>query len=174
MGLRPGRTVRKLERPYTRVSKKVPRKSYVVGVPFLKTHQFEMGSREGKFDIILYLVAERTVQIRDNAMEAARTVANKFLEKKLGTNYFFKILLYPHHVIREKPIATGAGADRYSQGMRLSFGKPSGTAVRVRENQRILMLKISKENLDIGKQALRKAGLKISTPTQIKEERLKI
>ena len=168
MALRPGRTVRAKKRPYTRVSKKVPRKSYVVGVPFPKTHQFEMGNREGSFDTILYLLAERGVRIRDQAIEAARVVSHKFLERTLGSsNYFFKILVYPHDVIREKPIATGAGADRYSQGMRLSFGKPVGTAVQTYPGQKLVELRINKENLNTGKEALRKFGLKISTPVRI-------
>ena len=169
MALRPGRTVRKIERPYTRVSKKVPRKSYVVGVPFPKTHQFEMGNKQGDYDRILHLISKQNVQIRDQALEAGRIVAHKFLESKLGTNYFMKILLFPHHVIREKPIATGAGADRYSQGMRLSFGKPAGTALQVKEDQRIIELQISNENLELGKTALKKFGTKLSTPTIIVE-----
>lgn len=168
MPLRPGRTMRGIEKPYTRVSKKVPRKSYVVGVPFPKTHQFEMGNRTGEFDTILYLLAEKNVQIRDQALESARIVSNKFLDTKLSpTGYFMKILVYPHHVIREKPIATGAGADRYSQGMARAFGKPVGSAVQVKEFQRIVQLKILKTNLEIGKTALKKFGLKISTPVRI-------
>ena len=76
--------MRTIERPYTRISKSVPRKSYVVGVPFPKTHQFEMGNRLGNFDIVLYAVAKNSVQVRDPALEAARIVASKFLETKLG------------------------------------------------------------------------------------------
>lgn len=168
MTLRPGRSMRKIERPYTRVSKSVPRKSYVVGVPFPKTHQFEMGARTGSFDVTLFLIADRSVQIRDNAVEAARIVANKFLDTKAGpTGYFMKILKYPHHVLREKPIATGAGADRYSQGMAHPFGKPVGTAIQTHAGDRLIMLKISKQNLELGKLALKKFGLKISTPTRI-------
>jgi len=171
MTLRPGRTMRRIERPYTRVSKKVPRKSYVVGVPFPKTHQFEMGTRTGDYNATLYLVGKNAVQIRDNALEASRIVTHKFLETKLGlTNYFLKILVYPHQVVREKPIAKGAGADRYSQGMRLSFGKPSTLAVQAKENQRLFMLKINKGNLEIGKRALKKTGLKLPTPTRIEIE----
>lgn len=166
MPLRPGRTVRRIERPYTRVSKKVPRKSYVVGVPTPRIHQFEMG-KKGEYDLSLYLVAKRDVQIRDNALEAARVVAHKFLSKKLGTNYFFKILAYPHHVIREKPIATGAGADRYSQGMRLAFGKPVGVAVQAWKGQRLMLLQIYEKDLSIGKEALKKAGSKLPTPIEI-------
>jgi large subunit ribosomal protein L10e len=169
MALRPGRTVREIERPYTRISKKVPRKSYVVGVPPPKTHQFEMG-KKGEYELTLYLTAKNAVQIRDNALEAARVVAHKFLEKNLGSNYFFKILLYPHHVLREKPIATGAGADRYSRGMKLAFGKPVGKAIQVKEGQRIMMLQLNKQHLEIGKKALKKAGFKLSTPVRIEVE----
>jgi len=169
MALRPGRTVRKIERPYTRVSKKVPRKSYVVGVPFPKTHQFEMGTK-AEYPLTLYLTAKQAVQIRDNALEAARIVLHNFIEKKLGTNFFFKILVYPHHVIREHAIAQGAGADRFSQGMRLSFGYPIGTAIQTREGQRLMMLQVAKENLEIAKRALKKAGLKLSATTRIEVE----
>lgn len=168
MGLRPGRVVRKIERPWTRVSHHKPRRSYVKGVPFPKTHQFEMGNRKGKFDTVMYLVSQKNVQVRDNAIEAARIVATKFLETKLtGENYFMKILAYPHHVIREKPIATGAGADRYSQGMAHAFGKPTGTAIQARVGQRILRLQVDKNNLDTAKKALKKFSLKISTPTKV-------
>ena len=160
--------MRKIERPYTRVSKSVPKKSYVVGVPFPKTHQFEMGARTGSFDTTLFLIGERAVQIRDNSLEAARIVANKFLDTKAGpTGYFMKLLKYPHHVLREKPIATGAGADRYSQGMAHPFGKPVGTAIQAHAGDRLVMLKISKEHLEIGKLALKKFTRKISTPAKI-------
>ncbi|MDI6806869.1 MAG: 50S ribosomal protein L16 [Candidatus Aenigmarchaeota archaeon] len=171
MAIRPGRTTRRIERPYTRVSKKVPRKSYVVGVPFPKIHQFEMGTK-GEYNLSLYVIAKQDVQIRDNALEAARVVAHKFLTKTLGKNYFFKILAFPHHVIRAKPIATGAGADRYSQGMRLAFGKPTGVAVQVWRGQRLMLLQISGENLRVGKEALKKAGLKLPTPIEIRAEKI--
>jgi large subunit ribosomal protein L10e len=168
MGLRPGRAIRKIERPWTRVSHHVPRKSYVKGVPFPKTHQFEMGNRNGSFDTSMYLVADRAVQMRDNSIEAGRIVAVHFLDAKLTTpNYFLKILVYPHHVIREKPIATGAGADRYSQGMAHPFGKPTGSAVQVRPGQRLLQLRVGKQNISVAKLALKKFALKISTPTKI-------
>ncbi len=168
MGLRPGRAMRTLERPYTRTSKSVPRKSYVVGVPFPKTHQFEMGAKTGNFDLVLYGVARDGVQIRDPALEAARIVAHKFLETKVGpTSYFLKILVYPHQVIREKPIATGAGADRYSQGMARSFGKPVTSAVQVSKDKRVIELRTSKNNLEAAKLAIKKFGLKISTPLRI-------
>ncbi len=162
MPLRPGRTVRRLERPYTRVSQKNPRKSYVVGVPLPKIHQFRMGNPNIDADVSLYLVSKDGVQIRHNALEAARIVAHQFLEKKVGPqNYFMMILKYPFHVIREKPIATGAGADRYSQGMRLAFGKPSGVALQVKPGEKIVLIKTKKKFLDFAKQALKKFRYKI-------------
>jgi len=170
MALRPGRVVREIERPYTRVSKSKPRKSYVVGVPVPKIHQFEMGDKKGNFNLTIYAIAKDSVQIRHNALEAARIVATRYLEKTLGTNFFFKILKYPHHVIREKPIAMGAGADRYSQGMRQSFGKPSGTAVQIFKGEKLLMVKVTKENLETAKKALKKASLKLSTPLRMEAE----
>lgn len=164
MTLRPGRTTRQIERPYTRQSRRTPRKSYVVGVPFPKTHQFEMGTRAGDYDVTIWGTARDAVQIRDNAIEASRIVAVKFLETKLGANFFLKILLFPHHVIREHAIAQGAGADRFSQGMRRNFGRPQTTAVQVKKGQKILMLRINKANIELAKVALKKASLKMPTP----------
>ena len=95
------------------------------------------------------------------------------MAKKLGgANYFFKILKYPHHVIREKPIATGAGADRYSQGMRLAFGKPVGTAVQAFKGERIAVVRVKKENVRVAKEALRKFGYKIPIKIQLIVEKI--
>lgn len=167
-GLRPGRSMRKVERPWTRVSKHKPRKSYVKGVPFPKTHQFEMGNKTGVFDTSIYLTADRPVQIRDQSIEASRIVATKYLTTKITeVNYFMKILVYPHHVLREKPIATGAGADRYSQGMAHPFGKPVGSAVQTKPGMRLVQVRVNKVHLVHAKIALKKFGKKISTPSTL-------
>lgn len=168
MALRPGRTVRRLERPYTRVSERNPNKSYVKGVPFPKIHQFEMGNKGYSFETSLYLVSKASGQIRENALEAGRIIAHKFLEKKLGNqNYFLKILKYPHHVLREKPIATGAGADRYSRGMAQAFGKPVGRAVRILKDEKLVEVRINKDKIREAKEALRRFASKLSVPFRI-------
>ena len=46
MALRPGRTTRTVKRPWTRVSKRKPKKSYAVGVPHPRIHVFEMGNKK--------------------------------------------------------------------------------------------------------------------------------
>ncbi len=169
MALRPGRVIKHKKRPWTRVSTKKPRKSYVRGVPHPRIHVFEMGNKTGKFDCEVYLVSKDDVQIRHNALEAARVVSHKFLEEKVGgsNNYFYKILVYPHNVIREKPIATGAGADRFSQGMRKAFGKPVGRAAIVKADQRIIMARVNKQHVDIAKQALKRASSKMRCRTRV-------
>jgi large subunit ribosomal protein L10e len=168
MGIRPARTIRNLKKAYTRISRSKPRKSYVVGVPYPKIHIFEVGNRLGNFDTTLYLSATRALNIRDNALEAARIVATKHLFKKIGDeNYFFKILVYPHQVLREHAVAMGAGADRYSQGMAHSFGKPIGIAVRTYADQRMIMLKVRRQNIETAKEALKRASSKLSFVTKI-------
>jgi len=166
MGLRPAKCYRKFEKPYTRVSFKKPRKSYVKGVPALKIHRFESGDSNKKFSKTLYLVGKEAVQIRHNALEAARVLATKNLAKHAGEgNYFLKVLVYPHHVLRENPLATGAGADRFQTGMRKSFGRPVSSAARVRENQKILEVRVDDEKA--GEKALKAASSKLPTPCLI-------
>lgn len=162
MALRPGRCFRRIERPYTRISYKVKSKNYIPGAPPAKVRQYENGNKNLSNFIELKLIAKEDVQIRDNAIEAARVMCNKFLERKVGTeNYYLKIVKYPHHVLREHPIAMGAGADRYSQGMRLAFGRPIGRAVQLFKNEEIIILRIKKDFVELGKKALKMAASKL-------------
>lgn len=171
MGLRPAKCYRKLERPYTRQSKKKIKKSYVKGVPMAKIRKFELGSARKPFSMRLYLLAEKPVQIRHNALEAVRVSLNKNLDKSVGKEgYFFKILIYPHHIMRENVLATGAGADRFQTGMRLSFGKPIGTAARVAKNQKIIEVRIDKSRERSARKALTIVGKKLPTPCRIVSE----
>jgi large subunit ribosomal protein L10e len=116
----------------------------------------------------LFLVSKRAVQIRHNALEAARIAITQNLMKSLGEdNYFAKILIFPHHVLRENPLATGAGADRFQTGMRQSFGRPIGVAARVKENQKLIEIRVSPENGKVAKKALKIASSKLPTPCYI-------
>jgi large subunit ribosomal protein L10e len=162
MGLRPGRCYHTLKkRPYTRISIHRPKISYVKGVPANKIHQFEVG-KKGNYPLKFFLAVEGDVQIRSNSLEAARVSVTKYLTKHLGENGFFlKILVYPHHVLRENSMATGAGADRFSEGMRHSFGRPIGQAARVRGGQNILLVQVPENAREIVKEALRRATTKL-------------
>jgi large subunit ribosomal protein L10e len=166
--LRPGRCYSTVKRPYTRVSKHKPKKSYVKGVPLRKIRSFEIGKPKPEYSIRAVLVTKKAVQIRHNALEAARIATNKALESKLGIDmYFMKILIFPHHILRENPMATGAGADRYQTGMRLSFGKPHGTAAQVKKGQSIIEVRVSPGKEAVAKRALKVASSKIPVPCSI-------
>jgi large subunit ribosomal protein L10e len=168
MGLRPGKCYRKLERPYTRISITKPRKGYVKGVPASKIHRFESGKDKPEFTVQLFLVAKNAVQIRHNALEAARVAVTQALGRELTEDaYFTKILVYPHHVIRENPLASGAGADRFQTGMRQSFGRPIGVAARVRCDQKLMEVKVSAAYEKLARKALIVASSKMPTPCYI-------
>ena len=168
MGLRPGRCYRKHQRPYTRQSIRVPKKGYVKGVPKPKITEFELGIK-ADYDTSVFLISERDVQIRHNALESARVTAVQNMEKNLtrGNTFFMKIRVYPHHVIRENALATGAGADRFKQGMRQSFGKPIGTAAQVDKGQKIIEIRVNKNNIPLAKNALKRSAYKLPTPCRL-------
>jgi large subunit ribosomal protein L10e len=116
----------------------------------------------------LSLTANERCQVRHNALESARITANRALEKKLGvSNYRLRVRVYPHNVLRENKQATGAGADRVSQGMRSAYGKIVSIAAHVKPNQIIMTVETTEQNIDQAKDALRKAGMKIPSPCKI-------
>ncbi len=171
MALRPGRCYNKpYKTPYTRVAIRVPRKSYVKGVPPSKIVHFEMGTK-GFYQKVLHLVIDRSIAIRSNALEAARIAVHKYLSDTIGTaNYFFKVRVVPYHVLRENPLATGAGADRFSQGMRRAFGKPIGVAALVDKGQKIMSVYVNEGHEAHAKEALRRAYNKLPGKYRIVEE----
>lgn len=170
MSMRPGRCYRKPKRPYTRVSQRRPRKSYVKGVPGSKIIKFETGDPRGDFEKSFELISKNHVQIRHNALESARTNANKHLAITLGKDgYFLKVLVYPHQVMRENALATGAGADRLQEGMRRSFGKPIGRAAIVEKEQCIMLVKVNADDVKVAKEALKRASHKLPCSSKIVE-----
>ncbi|MBI5347525.1 MAG: 50S ribosomal protein L16 [Candidatus Aenigmarchaeota archaeon] len=174
MALRPGRCYRKVHRPYTRQSSRRPRKGYIKGVPKPKISSFEMG-KKGDYDKVLYLISKRNVQIRHNALESSRIGVVQTMEKNIGkgATFFFKIRVYPHHVLRENALATGAGADRYQQGMKQSFGKPISTAAQVSAGQKLMEVRVNEANVKLAKKALKQANYKLPTPCSITIEDMK-
>jgi large subunit ribosomal protein L10e len=148
------------------------RKKYTGGIPNPHITQFVLGNKKDEFPVMVTLKAEEKCQIRHTALESARITANRVVEKKIGTaNYRLKIRVFPHVILRENKQATGAGADRVSQGMRSSFGKNVGTAARVKPDQIVMTVETTEANIPHAKNALRKAAMKLPTPckTEIKE-----
>ena len=161
--------VRKPARMYRNLAKKAyTRREYMGGVPGSKIETFDMGNLNQEFPLELALVAEEGCQIRHTALEAARITINRRLMGQLGRmNFYLKIRVYPHHVLRENKQATGAGADRVSEGMRLAFGKAVGTAARVKPGQKVISLFTFHELEEKAKDALRHGAHKLPTPSRI-------
>ena len=151
---------RKLERPYTRYSK-YKKHRFVRARPVCRVVRFDMGSATKDFESSLHLISKADLQIRDNAIESARQTANRTLEKVLGKSGFhLKVRMYPHHILRENPLAAGAGADRMSTGMAHSFGKVIGIAARIKKGQTLLSVRLNKKDIALGRQALTRASRK--------------
>lgn len=147
------------------------RREYMGGVPNPRITQFVLGNKTSEFPVKLSLTAIERCHIRHNALESARITINRAMEKKVGTtNFRVRIRVYPHVVLRENKQATGAGADRVSQGMRAAFGKNIGTAAEIKANQIIMTVETSEQFIEASKQALRKAGMKIPTPCKVNIE----
>lgn len=164
---------RALERPYTRISK-YKKKSFIKTTTHVKVIRFGTGNSKKKFPYQLHLVSKQGLQIRDNALESARQSCNRLLETTLGlSSYSMKLRLYPFHILRENPLASGAGADRFSTGMQKSFGKPIGSAVRIMRGQKIITVGVEKENLELAKVAVGRFKKKIpgSYTIQIEENK---
>ncbi len=143
------------------------------GVPGVKVVQFDMGNLKEDFPVKLTLAAEEACQIRDNALESARVTANRFLLREVGRlDFHLKLRVYPHQVLRENKQATGAGADRVSDGMRSAFGKTVGTAARVQAGQKIMTLGVNPQHFLKAKRALARAGKKLPTPYRIVVEKI--
>jgi len=147
--------------PWTRVSTRKPRKSYVKGVPNSKVRQFNMGT-DKRYELEVDLVAQVPIQGRDNSIEAARQAANKYLEKKLFANFYLQVVAYPHLVVREHSALGVAGADRISKGMKRAFGKPKGRMARLRPGEVLFRARIMAKDLTVVKKALDRAMRKIS------------
>ena len=81
--------------------------------------------------------------------------------------YHLKLRVYPHQIVRENPMATGAGADRVQSGMRNAFGKPISVEAIVKKDQRIITIDIQEKNFEDAKIALKRAGMKLPVPCKI-------
>lgn len=146
MALRKGAAYsKKYARPYTRVSKKRA-KSYIKTVPNKRIVKYKMGDQKGydagEFPIELKILSKEKCQIRDNSIEAVRQFLNRFIQVKVGKEFYLEVKIVPHHILRENKMLTGAGADRMQTGMSRAFGKTMGKAALVKPNQVMFILAV--------------------------------
>ena len=144
------------------------RRKYMGGVPGSKIVKFTMGNTSREYTHRLELVNIKHVQIRHNALEAARIAANRVLEKNVGReNFMLKIVPFPHQIIREHKRVNVAQADRFQEGMKKAYGKPTAVAARIRKNKPIMVAEVDKENITHAREALKRAGAKFPSPSRI-------
>lgn len=164
--LRPGRCYRDPGIPYTRKSKYKSR-NYTKMSQNSKITQFSSGNLSRSFSRKVILLSKNRVQIRDNALEAARIIGNKFLTDTItDQNFRLSVNVYPHQVLREHALATGAGADRFSSGMQQSFGKPVGMAARLDVGSKIFEIHTEPDNIPQAKIAVQKMSKKLGIKTK--------
>lgn len=171
MGDRPARIYReKPGQPYTRQSQTSDKDNYIKGAPAPRITQYEQGARKKEFDTAVVLEIEEGCAIRSEALEAARIAANSYLSKVLDPEegYFMKLKPYPHHVLRYHPLAGVAGADRYYEGMRKPFGRPTGRAALVDEGQVIFRVEVDRGDIPEARKALERAGKKLPVGFRVK------
>ncbi len=158
--LRNWKCYRGYKRAYTRFSK-YKKLCYVRARPANRISRYTGGTQE-KYQYNVHLIASSSLQIRDNALESARQTSNRALETVLAkSGYFIQMRVFPHHIVRENPLASGAGADRLSTGMAHNYGKPIGLAAQVKKGQPIFTVKTNKENLALARKALKRAMYKV-------------
>ena len=161
---------------YREISKPAyTRREYITGIPGSKIAQHQMGDKQADpedYPVQISLITEEEVQIRHGSLESSRLSANRHLINEFGEgNYKMVLRKFPHQVIRENKQATGAGADRVSDGMRQAFGKIVGTAARMGSGERLFTAYCEVDQAAEVKEAFRRAYNKISPPCRIKIER---
>ena len=143
------------------------RRKYMGGIPGSKIVKFTMGNPTRDFTHTVELINLKDGQIRHNALESARIAANRVLEPLGRENFFLKIVPFPHQVLREHKRINVAQADRFQEGMKRAYGKPVGTAARIRRGKPILIAKVDEHSLDHAKEALKRASAKFPVPCRI-------
>ena len=132
-----------------------------------------MGDKTENYSNAVKLVSIRDLNIRHNAIEAARTMINREMQEKIGkTGYKLKINKYPHHAIREnKGAAGGNKADRVQSGMSHSYGKITTMAIRVKKNEPLFTAYVGDSHVEIAKKVLSSVSPKLPCGIKILVEK---
>jgi large subunit ribosomal protein L10e len=168
--LRKGNAYRKLIRPYTRKSK-FKKKGFIKVTQDPKITKFRMGDLKKEFPKKVKLISKASFNMRHNAMESCRMLVNRHLAKRFGNKgYQFIINKYPHHILRENKMLTGAGADRMQSGMKHSFGKSMGSAAQIKPGATIFTVCVEEGGEKFAKEVLLKTKSRITGKVAIEME----
>merc|ERR1712174_2176 len=116
-----------------------------------KIRIFDLGRKKAgvdEFPLSVHLVSDELEQLSSEALEAARICCNKYLVKNCGKDQFhIRMRVHPFHVLRINKMLSCAGADRLQTGMRGAYGKPQGTAARVKIGQVLISIRSKDSNV---------------------------
>ncbi len=158
-------------RPYQHKRSANHRREYARGGAQSKITRYWGGNMEVDWDdweIVLGLRVAKQIQVSSNALEAIRITVNSPLQKILGrTNYRMRVRSKPFQKYRENRMLAFAGADRVQSGMRNSFGRSTGMCARVRAGSIIVDVGTHLKNLEVVRDRLRVASMKISCSGQV-------
>lgn len=144
------------------------RREYIRKTPNSRIVQYDMGNLTEEFPVSVSLAVKYPAQIRHNSLEAARIASNRLMQRRAGRlGYHLKLRTYPHQIVRENPMATGAGADRVQSGMRNAFGKAVSVEAVVSTGQKVITIDCNKRNFLDAKEALKRASMKLPVTTRI-------
>jgi large subunit ribosomal protein L10e len=164
MGRRPARCYRYFRaRPY-------PRSRFCRGVPDGRLTRYETGTKSAPAHIFPYCVRIILLErenVSNEALEAGRVCANRYMQRRMGKAYHIRINLHPFSVLRINKMLSTAGADRLQTGMRHAFGKPYGTVARARFGQAVLACRTNKDGLKHAIEALRRTSFKYAGKTRV-------
>ena len=133
------------------------RREYIRKIPNNRIVQYDMGNLSEDFPVRVSLAVKKPAQIRHNALEAARVASNRYMQRSAGRlGYHLKLRVYPHNIVRENPMATGAGAS---------------VEALVKTNQKIMSIDVNPKNFQDAKTALKRAGMKMPVSCRIVVEK---
>jgi len=144
---------------------------YCRGVPDPKIRIFDIGRRKAPVDLfplVIHFASKAKIQISSEALEAARITANRYLIRMCGKDGFHcRIRVQPFHVTRINKMLSCAGADRLQTGMRHAWGKPMGTAARVKIGTVLMSVRTKDQFKNDVTEALRRTGYRLPGKQQV-------
>jgi len=147
--------------------------SYIKAVPPQKIVKFNMGDikkfEAGGYPIKIILSTEENIQIRDLALEAVRQTLNRDLNKLMPKNYFLRVNVFPHNVLRNNRVYSGSSkGERVQTGMTKSFGSPEGRAAVIKKGRPVFTAYFEGElNIPLVRKFFKKALPKLPCKTKV-------
>jgi len=137
---------------------------YCRGVPDPKIRIFDIGRKNAPVDLfplVVHFVSMEKIQISSESLEAARVACNRYMMTRCGKDGFHcRIRVQPFHVTRINKMLSCAGADRLQTGMRHAWGKPMGTAARVKIGMVLMSVRTYDKNKADAIEAFRRTGFR--------------